>query len=161
MLGQIVNPSGVMDARGPRGLVGRPGRPSDLYIVHLAREFAGGKDPLPEQNIGEGHDPALVVGQLADHFGAEGLDTATLLFGVDDLVKVEDVGKRVAALLPRLEFMIDALDGLGGQTADVVRQALHEVLRLGHCVVLPVSMVTGATPIIVSRVTRAASCSSL
>ena len=44
---------------------------------------------------------------------------------------------------------------------DVVRQALHEKFGLAHCAALAGSILAGTTPIIVSRVTRAASCSSL
>lgn len=76
-------------------------------------------------------------------------------------MEVEHVGKRVAALLPRLELMIDALDRIGRQAADVVGQALNEMLGVGHGVTAPVAAVAGTTPIMVSRVTSAASSSSL
>jgi hypothetical protein len=52
-----------------------------------------------EENVCEGRDPAFIVGQLADHLGTERFDAAAFLLGIDDLVKIEDVGKRVTALL--------------------------------------------------------------
>src|SRR4051794_16885829 len=136
-------------------------QPSCFDLLHLPREVARGQDPLLEEDVGEGRDPALVVGQLTDHLGAERLDPATLLFGVDDLVKVEDVCERVTTLLPRLELMVDARDGFSRQAADVVGQALEKLFGPVHGLIPPASVVTGTTPIIASRVTRAASSSSV
>ena len=97
--------------------------PASTSSILRARS-RGGEDALLEEDVGEGRDPALVVGELADHLGAERLDAAALLLGVDDLVEVEHVGERVAALLPRLQLVLGALDRVGRQAADVVGQAL-------------------------------------
>src|SRR5919106_122982 len=130
-------------------------------FLHLQRQLGRREDALVEQDIGEGHDPALVVAELRDHLRAQRLDTAAFLLGVDELVKVEHVGQRMAALLPGLELVIDALDGVCRQSTDVVGQAVHQFLGVGHGAALATPTVAGTTPIMVSRVTRAASSSSL
>src|SRR5437660_122004 len=69
-------------------------RPSRLDLTHFERELCGRENSFAEKDVREGDDPALVVTQLANHFGPKGLDAAALFFRVDDLVKVEDIGQR-------------------------------------------------------------------
>src|ERR1044072_8562632 len=97
------------------------GGPSGRNFIHLSGELFRREDCLPEQDIGEGDNPPLVICQFADHLGAQRLDTAALLLGVDDLVKIQDVGQRVAALLPRLQHVVDRLDRLGWADLHIVR----------------------------------------
>lgn len=61
----------------------------------------GAMKALLEQDVCEGDDPPLIGGELADQLRAERFDTPPLFFGVYDLVEVEDIGQRVAPLLPR------------------------------------------------------------
>src|SRR5271165_4556323 len=126
--------------------------PSGLDFLHFQRELGRRENSLAKENAGEGHDPTFVVGKLAYHFGPERLDATALFLGVDDLVEVEHVGERVAALFPTGELVIDDRDAVRRQSADVVRQALHEPLGIRHCTVLSTWMLAGTTPIIVSRV---------
>ena len=86
-------------------------------FIHLSRKFFGRDGSLLEQDIGEGDDPTLVISKLADHLGAERLDTPALLLGVDDIVKVEHIGECVAALLPGLKRVLNALDMIRRQAA--------------------------------------------
>ena len=111
-----------------------------------------------EENVGESSDPAFVIGQFADHLRAERFHPTPLFLGIDDLVKVEDVSKGVATLLPRFKLMISTLDRVRRQAANIVRQTIEKMLGLAH---RTPPTVTGITPIMASRVTSAASCSSL
>src|SRR5665213_3678862 len=79
-------------------------------LIHFPGEFFRSEDLLAKQDVGEGNDPAFVIAQFADHFSAERLDAAARFFGVDDLVEVENIGQRVAALLPGLQLVLHALD---------------------------------------------------
>ena len=88
-----------------------PGGPACLDLLHLLGEAGRGQDALLEQEDGEGGGPAFVVAQPIDHLGPERLDAAALLLGADELVVVENVGQRVAALLPGGEFVFHAREG--------------------------------------------------
>jgi hypothetical protein len=59
-------------------------------------------------------------------------------------VEIEHIGKCVAALFSRRQVMIDLIDAVGGEAADVVRQAGYQMVRPGH---FPASLltVTGTT----------------
>src|SRR6266446_8437309 len=64
---------------GPHGradLCSRPPRrwPSSLDFLHLPCKVSRRKDSLLKEDVGESRDPALVVGELADHLGTKGLD---------------------------------------------------------------------------------------
>jgi hypothetical protein len=60
-----------------------------------------------------------------------GVTPAAIL--LDDLLEIEHVGERVAALFHGLEFAIHLLDPLGRQaSADVVGDPLHQVFGLGQ-----------------------------
>src|SRR5580692_1228491 len=119
--------------------------PLRFDLLHLQRQFRGSQYPFAEQDIGEGDDPALVVGQLADHLGAERLDPAAFLLRIDDLVEVEHVGQRVAAFLPWFQHMVHALDGVGRLTAQVIGQPFDQVS--GGCHGALPSRRAGTTPI--------------
>ena len=67
------------------------GIPSGFDFGHLPGERLGRQDSLPEEDVRKGDDPALVVGELADHLRAERLHAAALFLGIDDLVKIEDM----------------------------------------------------------------------
>src|SRR5277367_5383264 len=127
--------------------------PSGFDFGHLPGQRLGRQNSLPKKDIREGHDPSLVVSELADHFRAERLHAATLLLGIDDLVIVENIGEGMAALLPGFERMVDKSDRLRRQAANVIGHAPHEIFSAGHYTTLPCSTLAGTTPIIVSRVT--------
>jgi len=86
-------------------------------FVHLSGQFLGREDLFLKQDVGEGDNPPLVVGKLADHFAPQSLNAVAFLFSVDDLVKVQHVRERVTSLLSRFEFVLDALDRAGRQPA--------------------------------------------
>src|SRR6266481_374344 len=82
---------------------------SRRHLVHLLCELCGSQDSFLKENVQESCNPSLVIGELADELAAGLLDTPALHLGVDDVVEVEHVGERVAALLPRLELVLDPL----------------------------------------------------
>src|SRR5215469_4821464 len=129
------------------------------HLVHLARKLFRSQDSLLKENVRKRRYPALVVALSAVNLTAEVLDSPTLLLGVDDLVKIQNIRQRVTALFPGLEHMVNLLDGLTGQSTNVVGQPREQFRGLIHFRDLAVSIVAGTTPIIASRVTSAASCS--
>ena len=44
-----------------------PARISRRNFIHLAHKFVGRQDAFLKEDAGEGHDPALIVTELADH----------------------------------------------------------------------------------------------
>jgi hypothetical protein len=94
------------------------------YFVHLHRQFTRRQDSLLKQDVCEGGDPALVVRQLADHFGAERLDSSALFLSADSFPHVEDIRQRVASLFPWQILMLRPLNGRARLSADIVRQPL-------------------------------------
>src|SRR6185437_376341 len=129
--------------------------------VHLSCHLGRSQHSSLEQDIRERDDPAFVVGQGVDHLCAECLDAAPLFLGVDDLVKVENISERMTALLPGQQLVLHLLDRRGFDAANIVWQSFHQCSCLGHGAFSAAGLLAGMTPIMASRVTRAASCSSV
>jgi hypothetical protein len=91
----------------------------------LPSQFSWGQYCLLKQNISEGCDPPFVVRQFANGDFTKAFDAATFLLCVDDLMKVEDVCERVAALLPGLQLMLDLLDGPGLSASNIIGKPIE------------------------------------
>ena len=80
-------------------------------FLHFSRNVVGREDAFFKQDIGKSDNPTLVIGELSDKLDSKSFHAAALLLRINDLVKIKDIGKGVAPLFPRLEFVLNAFYG--------------------------------------------------
>ena len=98
---------------------------SGCNLIHLYCQFFGCQNALLKKKVSKSDGPSFIVGQLVDQFASKSLNAPPLFLGVDYLVKVKNIGKRMATLFPRFQFVLDANERSRLQAAEFCRKLLE------------------------------------